>query len=90
MTRLILVEPHGDEWMLRSDERTADKVFRSGREAENAAKRLAERIAEAGEAAEIQIRLRGGAIAGRFVCAPDLPRPAKRGAAQSPEAGQQA
>jgi len=68
MVRLISVEPFGDSWTVRSSQIANDLVFGSGREAENAAKRLGEQIAEAGDAAEIRIYVRGGALAGRFVC----------------------
>ncbi len=70
MVRLIQVEPLGDSWAVRSDQIANDMIFRSGREAEAAAKRLGERLAAAGDFAEIRIHIRGGALAGRFVCAP--------------------
>ncbi len=70
MVHLIQVEPFGDSWAVRSDQIANDMIFRSGREAEAAAKRLGERLAAAGDFAEIRIHIRGGALAGRFVCAP--------------------
>jgi hypothetical protein len=43
-------------------------VFVSGAKAEDAALRLGTSLANAGEPAEIQVYLRGGALAGRFIC----------------------
>jgi len=67
MTHLIVVEARGDGWAVRSDRLATDMTFRSGAAAEQSARRLAERLARAGQTAEIQIRLRNGALAGRFV-----------------------
>ncbi|WP_454719084.1 hypothetical protein [Caulobacter segnis] len=44
--------------------------FKSGESAEKAARALAERLNRAGAAAELQIRLRDGAIAARYAFAP--------------------
>ena len=44
--------------------------FTSGARAETAARRLAERLADAGRRSEILIYLRDGAIGGRFTAAP--------------------
>jgi hypothetical protein len=67
---MISVEPLGKGWMVRSDQIDNALVFESGRRAETAARNLGERIAEAGEPAEIRIHQRGGALAGRFLCSP--------------------
>ena len=45
-------------------------VFRSGAKAEDAARRLAQALADAGEFVEIDVVLRDGRRAARFVCAP--------------------
>jgi len=78
MVRLITVEPFGESWAVRSDEIANEMVFRSGREAEAAAKRLGERLAQAGDFAEIRVHIRGGDLAGRFVCAPPADLAASR------------
>jgi hypothetical protein len=70
MTRVISVEPFGEGWSVRTDTNSDVKHFSSGREAEGAARRLAERFGNAGQSAEIQIWLRDGTMAGRFVCPP--------------------
>ncbi len=67
---LISVEPLGDGWTVRLDEFGNDMVFRRGSDAEDAAKRLGKRIAEAGHPAEIRVFVRGGVLAGRFICEP--------------------
>ena len=64
---VIVVEPWDDGWTVRSDRLRHDMLFSSGRLAEIAAKRLGERLAESGEAVEIRVLVRGGALAGRFV-----------------------
>ena len=66
----ILVEPLGDGWRVRSSQVENDMSFRSGAAAETAARALAERLGRAGEGAEIQIRLRDGSLAARFVSPP--------------------
>ena len=47
-------------------------MFLSGAEAEHAACQLAERYAAAGHATEIEVFLRDGALAGRYVSVPSL------------------
>lgn len=54
-------------WMLRSDAIANELFFRSGASAEGAAVRLAQGLAEAGESAQIEIYLRDGDLARRFV-----------------------
>ena len=68
--RVISVEPLGDGWSVRTDKQSDVKHFSSGRAAEAAARRLAERFSNVGQSAEIQIWLRDGTMAGRFVCPP--------------------
>lgn len=70
MMRVISVEPCGDGWVVRTDTHSDMKHFSSGREAEGAARRLAERFSNEGQSAEIRIWLRDGTMAGRFVCPP--------------------
>ena len=70
MVCLIKVEPLGDGWRVSSDQIANDLLFRSGRQAEIAARRLAGRIAAAGKPAEIRIHLRDGALAARLDCPP--------------------
>lgn len=70
----ISVEPFGEGWVVRSDQITNGMIYRSGRDAEDAAKGLGVRLADTGQAVEIRIFLRGGALAGRFFC-PSKPGP---------------
>lgn len=49
-------------------------LFRSGKSAEAAARDLALRLAEAGEASEVRIHLRDGGLAARFVSPAAAPR----------------
>ena len=76
--RTISVTPADAGWAVRSDAIDNALVFRSGARAEAAAKRLGEALASAGELVEIEVLLRGGQRAGRFVCVPPelLARPA--------------
>lgn len=66
----IEVAPCGDGWAVRCAGILNEQLFRSGRAAEHAARRLGGRIADAGKWAEIHLHLRNGAVAGRFVCVP--------------------
>jgi hypothetical protein len=68
MIRLIVVEPCAHGWAVREPDVDNPQVFVSGAKAEDAAMRLGVRLAEAGEAAEVRVYLRDGALAGRFVC----------------------
>lgn len=68
MPRLIVVEPFASGWAVRHAEARNSLVFASGAKAEDAARRLGARLALAGIAAEIRVYLRGGALAGRFLC----------------------
>jgi hypothetical protein len=65
--RRIEVAPLSDGWRVSVDAVANDLVFRSGRAAEWTARRLAARLAHAGVAAELRIRLRDGSLAGREV-----------------------
>jgi hypothetical protein len=66
MTRIISVTPAAFGWSLRIDSQESVLVFATGAQAEDAARRLA----DAGEPAEILIRLRDGSLGGRLVTTP--------------------
>jgi hypothetical protein len=68
----VSVTPAGAGWAVRSAAFDNDMVFRSGARAEAAAKRLGEALAAAGQPVEIEVLLRGGARAGRFLCLPPV------------------
>ncbi|HEY5288814.1 MAG TPA: hypothetical protein VIJ59_02145 [Caulobacteraceae bacterium] len=68
MVRVIVVEPFAHGWAVRQSSVDNSQVFVSGAKAEDAAKRLGARLADAGQATEIQVYLRDGALGGRFVC----------------------
>lgn len=64
--RIIEVRPLAHGWTVRSDEIDNELIFSSGRAAEQAALRLADRLAKAGAPSEIRIHLRDGTLGGRF------------------------
>jgi hypothetical protein len=68
MVRVIVVEPFAQGWAVRQPSVDNSQVFVSGAKAEDAAMRLGARLADAGQPAEIQVYVRGGALAGRFLC----------------------
>jgi hypothetical protein len=68
MISTIYVEPLAHGWAVRQDEIDNPQVFTSGAKAEDAALRLAERLARAGKASEVIVYLRDGALGGRFAC----------------------
>ena len=68
MKRVIVVEPFAEGWAVRQPSVGNSQIFASGAKAEDAARLLGARLAWAGEAAEIQVYLRDGALAGRFLC----------------------
>jgi len=76
--RQIAVSALPDGWKLTIDEIANDMIFRSGRDAERAARRLADRLARAGMWSEIRLHLRDGTLAARFV-SPGRQAPAKAG-----------
>jgi len=71
MVRKIFVAPALMGWSVRSDVFANDMLFLSGAKAESTARSLAEKIADGGEPAQVEVRLRDGSVAGRFVCSPD-------------------
>ncbi|MBA4014132.1 MAG: hypothetical protein C0481_19915 [Phenylobacterium sp.] len=67
MALQILVGPAGDGWAVRSEAFDNELIFEAGGRAEAAARALADRYARSGSAAEVQIFLRNGDLAGRFL-----------------------
>lgn len=65
--RVIAVTALPDGWKLTIDDISNDLIFRSGREAERAARRLADRLARAGIWSEIRLYLKDGSLAARFL-----------------------
>jgi hypothetical protein len=65
---VIAVTALPDGWRLTVDEVANDMIFRSGREAERAARRLADRLARAAVSSEIRLHLKDGSLAAHFQC----------------------
>ncbi|CAN7567590.1 hypothetical protein LJR219_004115 [Phenylobacterium sp. LjRoot219] len=65
--RRIAVTALSDGWKVTIDDIANDMIFRSGRQAERAARKLADRLARAGMESEIQLHLRDGSLAAKFV-----------------------
>ena len=72
MLQKIVIRPVASGWAVELAQLDAPMMFRSGAQAERAARELAERLIDAGESAELVIHLRDGTQAGRFVTAPPL------------------
>ena len=70
MVEEIQVTPAEGGWTVSHGGALEPLVFRSGARAEDAARRLAEAMAEVGQAAEIKIILRDGSLAGHFISTP--------------------
>lgn len=68
--RTLMLEPQASGWALAVDGVENTLMYRSGAAAETAARDLAGRLARAGEAAKLVVRLRDGSIAGRFLFPP--------------------
>ena len=66
MSHLIIVIPDERGWIVRSDAFSADMAFQSGAQAETNARQIAKQFAASGEAAELQVFLRDGSLAGRY------------------------
>jgi hypothetical protein len=66
----ILVEPMDAGWTVRSDVFENLMVFRSGAAAERTGRDLARGLALAGEPAELQLRLKDGSRAARYIYLP--------------------
>lgn len=71
--RRIAVTALSDGWRVSLDDVANDMVFRSGREAERAARKLAARLARAGVTCEIRLHLKDGALAAKFLCPAEFP-----------------
>lgn len=70
MTRYVFVEPSQDGWIVRGDFAESPLQFPTGARAEPVARELSHRLADAGEAVVLEIGLRNGARAGRFLFPP--------------------
>lgn len=68
MTEVITVAPSHGAWVVEQPAMRNPQTFRSGATAEAAARQLGEAIARGGRSTEIQVLLRDGSLAGRFVC----------------------
>lgn len=74
----VIVEPVAHGWAVRTGACENLMVFRAGGAAERAARKMALALATAGEPVELQVRLRDGSTAARYVCLPSVgrePRP---------------
>jgi len=70
--RRLTLEPQACGWSLTVDGVKNTLVYHSGAAAETAARDLAGRLARAGEAAKLLVRLRDGSVAGRFLFPPTM------------------
>jgi hypothetical protein len=77
MTEVITVAPSHGAWVVGRGATTKPQTFRSGATAEAAARQMGDAIARGGQSAEIQIFLRDGRMAERFVC-PAVDPPARQ------------
>jgi hypothetical protein len=59
-------------WRVQGDTLENGMMFLSGAEAEAAAVQLAQRYADVGQTTEIEVFLKDGTLAGRYVSVPDL------------------
>lgn len=66
----VVVEPIDAGWVVAVEGVDNPLVYRSGRAAEEAARGLAMRLARRGGPVSLEVRLRGGAVAGRFIVQP--------------------
>jgi hypothetical protein len=66
----IKAAQHG--WSVQGDTLENGMMFLSGADAEIAARSLAQRYSDAGQPTEIEVFLRDGSLAGRYVSVPDL------------------
>ena len=65
--RQVIVEPVEGGWTVKVESVDNPMMFVSGRAAEDAARDLALKLAGGGEDVELELRLRGGERAARFV-----------------------
>lgn len=74
MIQAITIAPSADGWMVKSETFDSEMFFRSGANAEAAARSLGAKIAGEGATVEIRIVLRDGSLGGRFACVPSPSR----------------
>jgi len=65
---VISVAPEGEGWAVRCPAFENAMIFKSGARAEAAARWLAQRFNRAGRTCLLELRLRNGELAGRFLC----------------------
>ncbi|MFC7380057.1 hypothetical protein [Brevundimonas sp. GCM10030266] len=70
MTVALSVAPVDGGWAVTADAFDNPMLFASGRAAERTGRDLALRLARAGREVQLDVRLRGGATAARFLCFP--------------------
>lgn len=87
-SHVVIVEPADQGWILRVGGADNLMVFASGRVAEQSGRDLALRLANAGAEVLLELRLRGGAVAARFLCFPppdEEDKPMAVGTAATPD-----
>jgi hypothetical protein len=72
MSFTISIKAAQDGWSVQGDTIEQGMMFLSGAEAEMAARSLAQRYSDVGQATEIEVFLRDGSLAGRYAAVPDL------------------
>jgi len=72
MSITISIKASQDGWSVQGDTIENGMMFLSGAEAETSARLLAQRYSDAGRSTEIEVFLRDGSLAGRYVSVPDL------------------
>ena len=72
MRLTISIRAAQDGWSVQGDTLENGMMFLSGAEAETAARSLAQRYSDVGQPTEIEVFLRDGSLAGRYVSVPDL------------------
>jgi hypothetical protein len=69
MNQAITVEPHLYGWVVKSTPFHNEMFFRSGENAEVAARDLGTKMSRVSDTVTIEIFLRDGSLAGSYVCA---------------------
>jgi hypothetical protein len=72
MRLTISIRAAQDGWSVQGDTLENGMMFLSGAEAEIAARSLAQRYSDVGRSTEIEVFLRDGSLAGRYLSVPDL------------------
>ncbi len=72
MSLIISIKAAQDGWSVQGDTLENGMMFLSGAEAEAAARALAQRYSDVGQPTEIEVFLRDGTLAGRYVSVPEL------------------